>query len=118
MRVLVCGSRHFNDYEWLERELNGLKLESGTTIINGGARGADTLAGRFAKAYAYSEECYPADWNTHGRRAGPIRNHRMLREGKPDLVVAFIAPDSRGTKHMVEISRKAGIPVKEINICP
>jgi len=59
-------------------------------------------------------EClqYPADWEKLGRAAGPIRNEQMLREGKPDLVVAF--PGARGTAHMVRIAREAGVRVIEI----
>lgn len=55
---------------------------------------------------------YHADWNAHGRSAGPIRNAKMLAEGKPDLVVAF--PGGKGTAHMVGIARKAGVPVVEM----
>jgi hypothetical protein len=119
MRVLVCGSRHFNDYDFIKRALTEVILEKGIDIgliIHGAAKGADTTAGDVARDAGILVQAFPADWDTHGKRAGPIRNYQMLKEGKPDLVVAFIAPNSRGTKHMVEISRKAGIEVKEINI--
>lgn len=116
MRVLICGSRHFNDYAKLFNELFDLNCYKWKTIIHGGARGADSLANLWAEAHNYEIECYPADWKTHGKAAGPIRNRQMLVEGKPDLVVAFLAPDSRGTKNMIEQAEKAGIPVKVINI--
>jgi len=54
----------------------------------------------------------PAEWDKFGRRAGPLRNEQMLREGKPDVVVAF--PGGRGTAHMVRIAKEAGIDVLEI----
>src|SRR5258707_15356809 len=104
MRVLVCGSRHFHDYERLKEVLDGHEISE---IIHGGARGADTLSGDYGKGRNVPVRVWPADWNTYGKRAGPIRNHQMLSEGKPDLVVAFLAPDSRGTKHMIEIAQKA-----------
>jgi len=113
MRVLVCGSRHFNDYELLEKTLDEIEI---TSIIHGAARGADSLAGEYANRHAIPCTEFPADWNQYGRKAGPIRNIRMLTEGTPDRLVAFIAPGSRGTRHMVEIAKKAGIPVKEIQI--
>ena len=53
-----------------------------------------------------------ADWAKHGRKAGPIRNQRMIDEGRPDLVVAF--PGGTGTADMVERARVAGIRVIEI----
>ena len=55
---------------------------------------------------------YPADWDTHGRGAGPIRNKQMLEEGKPDLVIAF--PGGKGTANMIGQAKEAGIPVREI----
>lgn len=118
MRVLVCGSRHFNDYYKLCNEMDSLNLDEHQpiTIIEGGARGADTLAGKYAEECGWELEVYPADWKTYGRRAGPIRNSQMLKEGKPDLVVAFRAPNSRGTQNMINQAEKAGIPVKVIEI--
>ena len=118
MRVLVCGSRHFNDYAKLCNEMDKLPLDENQpiTIISGEARGADTLAKRYAEECGWNYEGYPADWNTYGKRAGPIRNRRMLVEGKPELVVAFLAPDSRGTQNMIDQSKKAGVEVYVVEI--
>ena len=113
MRVLVCGSRHFNDYELLEKKLETLAI---STIIQGEARGADTLAKRYGERHGLDVLSFPALWDKHGRAAGPIRNAQMLSEGKPDAVVAFLAPNSRGTKHMIEIAQKAGVPVEIVNV--
>jgi hypothetical protein len=55
---------------------------------------------------------YMADWDGLGRKAGPIRNQRMLDEGKPDLVIAF--PGGRGTADMVRRAREAGVEVVEL----
>lgn len=113
MKVLVCGSRHFNDKELLDATLGELDIQ---TIIEGEARGADTLARKYAEEHSLAVEAFPARWSEFGAAAGPIRNIQMLAEGRPDLVVAFLAPDSRGTKHMIEISEKAGIPVKIVDV--
>lgn len=82
-------------------------------IIHGGARGADSLAAYWAAHSGVPFETYQADWKQHGRGAGPIRNKRMLSEGKPDLVVAF--PGGSGTAHMVRIAREAGVKVMEVD---
>lgn len=118
MKVLVCGSRHFHDYYKLCNTMDDLNLDEKQpiTIISGEARGADTLAKQYAEECGWDYVGYPADWNTYGKRAGPIRNSQMLVEGKPDLVVAFLAPNSRGTKHMIEIAQKAGVETKVIDI--
>src|SRR6266403_643675 len=104
MRVLVCGSRHFKDKELMEDVLGQIEID---TIIHGLARGADTLAGEYAKDNQIPVLEYPALWKTYGRSAGPIRNSEMLRDGKPDLVVAFRGPNSRGTQNMIDQATKA-----------
>lgn len=120
LRVLVCGGRDYTDYVTLCRVLNRIHHRNGiATIIHGAARGADTLGGQWAHSRGIPVEEYPADWNTHGLRAGPVRNGRMLRESHPDLVVAFPDDTPRhragrsGTAHMVRIAREAGVPVYE-----
>ena len=118
MRILVCGSRHFQDYYLLCREMDKLDLDNKQpiTIIEGGARGADRLGKQYAEECGWELEEYPADWDKYGKAAGPIRNQHMLDEGKPDMVIAFLAPNSRGTKDMISRAEKANIPVKVINI--
>lgn len=109
-RVLVCGGRDFNDAALVERTLCGLR-PCPEVIISGGAPGADHLAALWAEHYAESE-VYHAEWRRYGNRAGPIRNQRMIDEGKPDLVVAF--PGGRGTADMVRRAERHGIPVMNI----
>lgn len=110
MRVLVCGGRDYTNYEVVSRELS--KLENVEVIIHGQARGADKLAGRWAKENDIPVEAYPADWDKYGKGAGPIRNQQMLDEGKPDLVVAF--PGGPGTMDMCERADKAGVKVYKV----
>lgn len=114
MRILVCGGRDFKDHLFLEQFMSDLISENvaqgdPVTIIHGMARGADHLAGNWAKHNGLTVEEYPALWAKDGKAAGPIRNARMLAEGKPDIVVAF--PGGSGTAHMVRISQKAGVRV-------
>jgi len=114
MKVLVCGGRRYNDALTLGSWLGGIQRDHGITeIIEGGASGADFLAREYAIFQKIPHRTFPADWNKMGRKAGPIRNRRMLEEGKPDLVVAF--PGGNGTANMVEQARAAGIRVLEVN---
>ena len=115
MRVLVCGSRHFTDYQLLKETLESYDI---TEIISGHARGADSLAEVFATEKQIPKRIFPADWERYGKRAGPIRNAQMLREGLPDMVLAFLGPNSRGTKNMINQAEKAGVPVHIIQIGP
>lgn len=92
-------------------------MSDGTVeIISGMAKGVDTAAVHFAKGHDYKLYEFPADWEKYGKAAGAIRNRQMLKEGRPDLVVAFLAPDSKGTADMVKAATDAGVPVKVINI--
>mgnify|MGYP000229948581 CR=1 FL=1 len=111
MRVLVCGGRNFDDAMTLGAWLGGIHKQAGiTALIHGGAKGADFMAGKFAEWAGIPVEVFPADWVTHGRRAGPIRNAKMLNEGAPDLVVAF--EGGRGTADMVRKAKAAGVRVQ------
>ena len=107
-KILVCGGRDFKDRDLLFNVIDNIQPEE---IISGMAKGADSIAAEYATRFGISLLKFPADWEKHGKSAGPIRNQQMLDEGKPDLVVAF--KGGRGTAHMVSIARKAGIPVKE-----
>jgi len=78
-------------------------------IIEGGAKGADSMAREWAKVYDIPLETYRADWVQYLRRAGPIRNQRMVDEAKPHCVIAF--PGGAGTDDMKRRARRAGILV-------
>lgn len=108
MRILVCGGRDFGDRDFLFGTLDRLHRERGfTVLIEGVARGADQLAVEWADARAIEHLRFPADWERHRRRAGPLRNKQMLDEGKPDLVVAF--PGGTGTANMIGQAQAAGV---------
>lgn len=123
MRVLVCGGRDYADKDKVWQALDGVfpisepdaygnYLPVGTLIHGACPTGADHLADEYAVVNWLDLKRFPADWTAHGKAAGPIRNQRMLDEGKPDLVVAF--PGGRGTADMVRRARQSGVPVMEI----
>lgn len=110
--VLVCGGRDYADCEHLFGVLDLIHRKRPIdVIIHGNARGADSLAGAWAGSRGVGCMVFPADWQTHGKAAGAIRNQEMLDRGEPDSVIAF--PGGRGTADMVRRARKAGIPVGE-----
>lgn len=107
--VVVCGGRHFNDDRLLVSVLDEIQDYCGIgLLIQGGASGADALAKSWSAHRGVANFEYQAEWNKHGIAAVPIRNQRMLDEGKPDLVVAF--PDGRGTADMMMRALRCGIP--------
>lgn len=124
IRVLVCGGRDFTNAPLLRAVLSRLHSERGfTVLIEGGQRtydrdkgevigGADYWARCWAMLMGVNVETVKADWKTHGKAAGPIRNQRMLDEFEPKLVVAF--KGGAGTADMVKRSRKSGLEVIEV----
>lgn len=111
MKVLVTGSRQYKNDETIFNALQKLNPQT-DTIIHGGARGADTLAGFIAKELGFKVIEVPAQWTKFGRAAGPIRNQEML-DMEPELVLAFHEnlEESKGTKDMVTRSKKKGVKV-------
>lgn len=127
MKVLVCGGRDWSDQAMVDAVLNGLyEREHWITVIHGGARGADRYAREWATRRLsehpfpgllniYVKE-FPADWETHAKAAGPIRNRRMLEEGKPELVLAFKngfdhTRSRGGMENMVKQAKALGVAV-------
>lgn len=113
MRILVCGGRDFKDRDLMVKALKDYERQSNITIIHGAASGADSMAHAWATAFKHKIESFPADWKQYGKRAGYIRNSQMLKEGKPDLVVAF--PGGKGTQMMINLAEAAGVPVVKVN---
>lgn len=111
MKVLVCGGRDYSDGDRVYTELDKLRPN---VVIEGGAQGADFFARVWADRNLRDGCClsYKANWDIHGKAAGPIRNQWMLVNGCPDLVLAF--PGGRGTADMVRRAKRAGIRVIEI----
>jgi hypothetical protein len=121
MRLLVCGDRDWWDRDLINEILDQLANQYlwDFTLVHGAATGADTMGGEWAKARDMPVDAFPAQWDRHGKSAGPIRNQQMLDSGL-DLVVAFHdnIRNSKGTKHMVGIARQAGVPVKLVYHAP
>jgi hypothetical protein len=124
MRVLVCGGRTFGydrsghiteDADHLFDALQELLELYGTSlsVIHGGARGADALAGMWADYTGVPCTVFPADWNRYGLAAGSKRNTQMLDEGRPDIVLA--CPGGPGTRNMIKQATNRKIPVRCIN---
>jgi hypothetical protein len=118
-RVMVTGSRDWADAQAIEDALEGQLVEHGAiTLVHGAARGADSIADkwarrRIAEGAKIHVERYPANWNKYGKRAGPLRNQKMVDLGA-DVVLGFPIAGSVGTRHAMKAARKAGIRVIDL----
>lgn len=123
-RILISGSRDWD--EWL---IIGRTIKSAisllqpyfedydeVTIVHGACpTGADELADQWAAENGVAVERHPADWDTHGRRAGYLRNQEMVDAGA-DIVLVFNKNSSRGASMTARLAREAGLPVIEYKI--
>lgn len=113
MKVLVCGGRNYEDQKRLFEVLDDIhEAAEISLLIEGGAEGADKRAGRWAMDRGVDRVTVWANWERDGRRAGPIRNRRML-DFKPDVLIAF--PGGKGTRNMVTLAKAAGVQVVRVD---
>lgn len=140
-KIIVCGGRKFGEVRspgtgsmvareaigqfpgheaaiieaYAERELLNVVLSQlvpeHAEVITGGATGADQYAARWAHQNGRVSTVVPAEWERYGRKAGPLRNRKML-DLEPHLVIAF--PGGRGTRNMISQARIADVPVAEV----
>jgi predicted Rossmann fold nucleotide-binding protein DprA/Smf involved in DNA uptake len=104
MNLAVVGGRTFNDYAGLEAMLDSLVAGFGfTTIVSGGANGADSLGERYAKERGMKTIIHLPDWKTHGKAAGMIRNRDIIADA--DMVVACWDKESRGTANSIQLAK-------------
>ena len=120
MNILVTGTRRPLVAEWVRiiddafGDLIG-DWSGGQDhlLIHGDAQGVDRFVAQEALRWGWRICAHPADWDAHGKAAGPIRNHEMLADHPDiDVVLAFPSRDSRGTWDMVEKAVKGRFPVR------
>lgn len=130
LAILVTGDRRATADRWvpvigqaLDQQMHDGPMS--VLLLHGAATGIDTLAANVAKEMIGTLldlviEIHPAHWDVYGKAAGPRRNETMLSrliqergKGSRVIVLAFhdFLPNSKGTGHMVRISRDKGLPV-------
>ena len=123
IRLLIAGSRSITDANFCLRKLEALcQNQPIECIMSGMASGPDMFGYEFAMNNGIKVIEFPItseDWKRDGKKAGPLRNVKMLEEGKPTHLIAFndcrnSPQGSNGTNHMIRISKKAGVKVHEV----
>ena len=135
IKIIIAGPRDFNNQSFVfsaldmvfskltknQREYNNhleIKNLESIEIVEGGATGIDALAKSYAISKSIKYKEFPADWNKHGRAAGPIRNKQMAEYS--DILIAFRYVDnpSRGTENMIKQAKENSLKVITVNIRP
>lgn len=114
--VIIAGSRTFDDYVLLrtkcDRILSRVSCFKPIRIISGGAKGADQLGERYARERFYEIKRFIPDWDGLGKKAGYVRNKEMAENA--NALIAFYDGESKGTRHMIDIAKEKGIPIRVI----
>jgi predicted Rossmann-fold nucleotide-binding protein len=101
--IIVTGGRNYQDFAKIGRVFDFLGPH---LLVEGGALGADRLAREWAEYNYIDVITFYADWDSHGKAAGPIRNRKMLEEHPDAIVVAF--PGGKGTENCVKQAKELG----------
>ena len=106
LKLGVVGSRTFTDYDYMKNILDYFEIKC---IISGGAKGADSLAKRYAIENNIDYKEFPAEWDKYGKSAGYKRNEQIVEAA--DEIMAFWDGKSKGTKHSLDIAKRINKPV-------
>ena len=119
-KVIIAGGRDFTDRWSLWGAMIDLFAEDvphdgrdfvevEMEVVCGGADGADYEGKVWAEAHNFPVRMFPADWDQHGKAAGPIRNAEMAQYA--DTLVAFWDGESRGTRNMIGNALREGLEI-------
>lgn len=114
-RVIVAGSRYYNDKEALYNMVDTVlkSIDGDVEIISGNCRGADKLGEQYAEEHGIPVKIFPAEWLKYGKRAGYIRNKQMAEYASEEngVLIAFPFGDSKGTNMMIKLGKEHGLKV-------
>lgn len=114
IKLAIVGSRTFNNQHIFDNVMERLEDKYNiTTIVSGGARGADSMGEAYADRFGLEKLIFPADWKKYGKRAGFLRNVDIIKNC--DICVAFWDGESHGTKHDIELCKEHHKPCYIIN---
>ena len=108
--ICICGSREFKDKDFVYSKINKFisTLNEEFVIIEGGATGADEIARQYCEENNIVHKTFPADWDTFGKAAGPIRNKYMAEICNYVLAFKLKNKKNKGTNNMISEAKKLG----------
>ncbi len=113
MKLIIAGSRNlYMSIKNITACLDLHEIGSVQEVICGGASGPDRAGKAWALVYDVTVNEFPAEWDTHGKAAGPIRNRQMAEYGEALLLIWD--GESRGSANMKKEMLKLNKPVYEV----
>ena len=117
LNLIIAGSRDITNTDYiLDKIKHYLQnyTEDNITILSGNARGVDKIGETYANNNKIQCNIYPADWKSHGKSAGYKRNITIANNA--NALLAFWNGQSKGTKHMIDISKECNLKVRIVKI--
>lgn len=114
MKIIIAGSRNFNNYQKLKQECDKFLQDYKNIEIVSGAhyKGADKLGEQYASEKKIKIIKFPADWIKYGKAAGPKRNNQMAIYA--DALIAFWDGKSKGTKNIIQLAKQRQLKTRII----
>jgi len=112
MRVIIAGSRHLKQLDVIYWAVSaGVEVGiSVSELVCGLAPGADSLGEQWAKEHKIPVRCFPAEWGTWGKSAGPCRNQAMADYAEALIAVKILGVPSKGTDDMIRRAKARNLP--------
>lgn len=121
-KLIICGSREFNDYEYLKSacdyNLQDKRKTHNIIIISGAARGADSLGEKYAEENNFRLIKIPAEWDKYGKRAGHLRNAKMAEIANACIGFVVKGVKCPGTENMLKIATEKNLLVRRFDYIP
>lgn len=113
---MVCGSRSITNEDLVFKAIDEYvaELNDEVIIIEGEARGVDTIAKNWAISHGAEIIKFPAKWDLYGKSAGFKRNVDMVKACDACLIIWD--GKSKGTKHDIDLCQNLGKKHKVINV--
>lgn len=108
MKTIIAGSRTISDLSVINIAVQASGFHI-SVVVEGEAKGVDSLAKLWAEANGIPVTEFKADWRRFGRGAGPIRNEQMAKFA--DGLIAIWDGQSPGTKNMIALGEELGLKV-------
>ena len=113
MKLAIVGSRDFKAVAFAVDKIYDFLVphehEENFCVVSGGAKGIDSLGEACAKKLGIETLIIKPDWDTHGKKAGFLRNIDIIKNA--DFVLVFWDGKSKGSKHSIDLAIKMNKPL-------
>ena len=117
---IIAGSRTIDDYAVVRHVIELAPFWTKITEVVSGRcpQGVDVLGERWAAELSLSIKPFPADWNTYGKKAGPMRNEQMAiycQQRQGGCIVIWDGK-SRGSANMISLAKMYSLELHVVNV--